>query len=85
MALTPLALKVMSSEEVLFEGPVLMVVMPGSEGQLGVLWGHTPFIVQLQEGAIDLYEHSDTKVSQSLSIQSGFAHIQPEKCTILVT
>ena len=50
------ALEIVSPEKLLLSRPVDMVVLPASEGDMGVLEGHTPMIVILRGGVIDLYE-----------------------------
>ncbi len=58
-----------------------MVVIPGSEGELGVLPGHAPMIVMLRGGTIRIYEGS--QVVNRLFVAGGFAEITPERCTVL--
>ena len=58
-----------------------MVVIPASEGDMGVLEGHSPMIVMLRGGTIDLYEGD--KVSERLFVDGGFAEVTPERCTVL--
>ena len=47
----PIALEIVSPEKLLLSRPVDMVVIPASEGDMGVLEGHTPMIVMLRGGA----------------------------------
>ena len=61
--------------------PVDMVVIPASEGDMGVLEGHTPMIVMLRGGTIDLYEGD--RVTDRLFVDGGFAEVTPERCTVL--
>ncbi len=75
------SLEIVSPEKLLLSRPVDMVVIPGSEGDIGVLEGHTPMIVMLRGGTIDLYEGD--KVTERLFVDSGFAEITPERCTVL--
>jgi len=58
-----------------------LVVMPGREGHLGVLPNHAPMIVELGLGIVDIYVNG--KVEDRIYINSGFADISQEKCTIL--
>jgi F-type H+-transporting ATPase subunit epsilon len=73
--------EVVSPEKLLLSRPVDMVVIPASEGELGVLPGHAPMIVLLRGGVIRLYE--GTQVTERLFVAGGFAEITPESCTIL--
>ena len=77
----PVSLEIVSPEKLLLSRPVDMVVIPGSEGDIGVLEGHTPMIVMLRGGTIDLYEGD--KVVEQLFVDSGFAEVTPERCTVL--
>lgn len=58
-----------------------MVVIPGSEGDIGVLPGHTPLITTLRPGLVDV--HNDGAIVQSLFVFGGFAEATPERCTVL--
>jgi len=61
--------------------PVDMVVVPGAEGDLGALPGHTPLITTLRPGVVDV--HTGGQVTQSLFVSGGFAEVTPERCTVL--
>ena len=78
-----IALEIVSPERLLLSRPVDMVVIPGSEGDMGVLQGHTPMIVMLRGGVIALY-HGD-QVTDRLFVGGGFAEVTPERCTVLAT
>ena len=52
----PVNLEIVSPEKLLLSRPVDMVVIPASEGDMGVLEGHAPAIVMLRGGVIALYE-----------------------------
>jgi F-type H+-transporting ATPase subunit epsilon len=76
-----LELEIVSPERLLLSEPVDMVVVPASEGDLGVLPGHAPMVVMLRGGTISIY--SGKQVTQRLFVASGFAEITPERCTVL--
>ena len=48
---------------------------------MGVMEGHTPMIVMLRGGTIDLYEGD--RITERLFVDGGFAEITPERCTVL--
>ena len=77
----PIALEIVSPEKLLLSRPVDMVVIPAAEGDMGVLEGHTPMIVALRGGAIDLY--AGEQVNERLFVTGGFAEVTPERCTVL--
>jgi F-type H+-transporting ATPase subunit epsilon len=74
-------LEIVSPEKLLLSRPVDMVVIPASEGDMGVLEGHTPFIVMLRGGLISLYEGD--RVTDTLFVAGGFAEVTPERCVVL--
>ena len=50
-----------SPERLLLSEPVEMVVVPGTEGDFGVLPGHAPFISTLRPGVITVYQNRQPK------------------------
>ena len=58
-----------------------MVVVPGSEGDFGVLPGHAPLISTVRPGVLEVYQGS--KVQQRFLVAGGFAEVTPERCTVL--
>ena len=84
MAIPPippnLALQIVSADRLLVEDQVDEVEVPGADGYLGILPGHTPLLALLQVGEL-WYRKGQEKVY--LSIAFGFAEIQPDRVTIL--
>jgi F-type H+-transporting ATPase subunit epsilon len=77
----PVDLEIVSPERLLLARPVEMVVIPASEGDMGVLEGHAPAIVMLRGGIIALYE--DDRITDQMYVAGGFAEVTPERCTVL--
>jgi F-type H+-transporting ATPase subunit epsilon len=77
----PVNLEIVSPEKLLLSREVDMVVIPASEGDMGVLEGHAPMMVMLRGGIVSLYEGD--RVTESLFVAGGFAEITPERCTVL--
>lgn len=77
----PVNLEIVSPERLLLSRPVDMVVIPASEGDMGVLEGHSPAIVMLRGGVIALYEGE--QVTDQMYVAGGFAEVTPERCTVL--
>ena len=77
----PVNLEIVTPERLLLSRPVDMVVIPASEGDMGVLEGHTPMIVMLRGGVIALYEGE--RVTDQMYVAGGFAEVTPERCTVL--
>jgi F-type H+-transporting ATPase subunit epsilon len=74
-------LEIVSPEKLLLSRPVDMVVIPASEGDMGVLEGHAPMIVMLRGGVIALYEGE--RITDQMFVAGGFAEVTPERCTVL--
>ena len=77
----PVALEIVSPEKLLLSREVEMVVIPASEGEMGVLPNHAPMIVLLRGGTIAIHEGG--RVTDRLYVSGGFAEITPERCTVL--
>lgn len=77
----PVDLEIVSPERLLLSRPVDMVVIPASEGEMGVLPLHAPMIVLLEGGTIRLYDKG--QVTEQLYVSGGFAEITPERVTVL--
>ena len=58
-----------------------MVVVPGSEGDFGVLPGHAPLISTVRPGVLEVFQ--GTRVEQRFLVAGGFAEVTPERCTVL--
>jgi F-type H+-transporting ATPase subunit epsilon len=73
--------ELVSPERLLVSEPVDMVVVPGSEGDFGVLPGHAPFISTVRPGVIEVFEGST--VTERIFVAGGFAEVTGERCTVL--
>lgn len=73
--------ELVSPEKLLFSADVEQVVVPGSEGDFGVLPDHAPLVALLRSGVVEVYE--DGKVTSRLFVRGGFAQVTPEGLTIL--
>ena len=58
-----------------------MVVVPGSEGDFGVLPGHAPLISTVRPGVLEVFQGN--KADQRFLVVGGFAEVTPERCTVL--
>ena len=77
----PTLLEIVSPDRLLLSQPVDMDVIPGAEGEMGVLPGHAPMIVLLRGGTITLHEGG--RPTSRLYVSGGFAEVTPERCTVL--
>jgi F-type H+-transporting ATPase subunit epsilon len=74
-------LEIVTPEKILFSESANMVVVPGDEGDFGVMAGHAPMLSQVRAGTIDVYEGD--KVSTQIFIEGGIAEVTVERCTVL--
>lgn len=76
-----LQFELVSPEKLLLSEAVEMVVVPGGEGNFGVLPGHSLLISTVRPGVIDVYENN--AVNERIFVSGGFAEVTPERCTVL--
>ncbi|MEE2956156.1 MAG: ATP synthase F1 subunit epsilon [Pseudomonadota bacterium] len=74
-------LELVTPEELVFSNPVEFAVIPGSEGDFGVLPGHAPFVSELRTGVLKVYKNG--QVDKRLFVSAGFAELTNEKCVVL--
>jgi len=75
--------ELVSPERRLATGKVAMVVVPGSEGDFGVLPGHAPMMSTIRPGAIAIYEADSSTLSRRIFVDGGFAEVNDKGLTIL--
>ncbi len=75
------AFDLVSPEKLLLSEAVEMVVLPGVEGDIGVLPGHAPVISQIRTGTICVF--AGGQVVSRLFVEGGFAEVMPDRCTVL--
>jgi len=76
-----LALEIISPEKMLVARSVDMVVIPGTEGDLGILPGHARLLTGLRGGLVDIYENN--AVTDRYFVTGGFAEVTEERCSVL--
>lgn len=81
MAEGKVAFELVSPERLLLSQEVDMVVVPGEEGDFGVLERHAPMISTLRPGVIQV--HDGGSVTESIFVAGGFAEVTPARCTVL--
>jgi F-type H+-transporting ATPase subunit epsilon len=73
--------ELVSPEKLLLSDDVEMVVVPGAEGDFGVLPGHAPMISTVRPGVIHIFEGGSVK--SRIFVAGGFAEVTAERCTVL--
>jgi F-type H+-transporting ATPase subunit epsilon len=72
-----------SPEKRLVNKPVVMAMVPGSEGLYGVLAGHAPMMTNVGAGVVEIYENDDQTVTERYFVAGGFAEVEEERCVVL--
>jgi F-type H+-transporting ATPase subunit epsilon len=73
--------ELVSPERLLVSQDVDMVVVPGTEGDFGVLAGHAPVISTLRIGTIDVWDAGAIK--DRIFVAGGFAEASAARVTVL--
>ena len=81
MAEDKVEFELVSPEKLLLSRKVDMVVVPGAEGDMGVLPQHSPAITTVRPGTIVVYEGG--AVTDRIFIAGGFAEVSNNRCTVL--
>ncbi len=76
----PIRCEIVSQDRLVFEGDVDIVVIPGMEGEMGILPHHAPLLTTLKFGLIKVRTKSEEQV---FTVAGGVAEVQPEIITIL--
>ncbi|WP_348518670.1 ATP synthase F1 subunit epsilon [Campylobacter sp. CCS1377] len=74
-------LEVITPMGMIYQDEIHSVVLPGSEGEFGVLKGHASLIASLKSGIIDI-EKSNLD-HELIAIDSGYARVDEFKVTVL--
>jgi len=71
-----------SPENLIFNDEAGMIIVPGKDGDLGVLPGHSKVMSSLRPGRVMVYGE-DKNLLKTFFVSGGFAEINPEKCIVL--
>ena len=71
-----------SPAQLVFNDKAGMIIVPGKEGDIGVLSGHSKLLSSLRPGRVMVYGE-DKNLLQSFFVTGGFVEIHPEKCIVL--
>ena len=71
-----------SPEQLIFDDKVGMIIVPGKEGDIGVLPGHSKLLSSLRPGRVLVFGESKDLL-KSFFVSGGFVEINPEKCIVL--
>ena len=71
---------IVSQDRIVFEGDADIVVIPGSDGVMGILPNHSPVLTTLKYGVINVRRKNE---QHFFTVAGGVAEVQPDQVTIL--
>ncbi|WP_404713613.1 ATP synthase F1 subunit epsilon [Sphingomonas sp. MMS24-J13] len=74
--------ELVTPEKLVRSEQVYMVVVPGTEGDFGVLEGHAPVMSVIRPGELTVFSSLNTVVSR-IRIEGGFAEVNERGLTVL--
>lgn len=74
--------ELVTPEKLVRSDEVHMVVVPGAEGEFGVMAGHAPFMTTLRDGQLKVYRTA-TGEPETISVSGGFAEVGEKGLTVL--
>jgi F-type H+-transporting ATPase subunit epsilon len=78
-----LALEIVTLERKVWEDTDLdMIILPGIEGELGILPRHVPLLTALKPGVITIRKAG---VEELFAVGGGFVEVRPDKVIVLAT
>jgi len=78
----PLKFELVTPEKLVRSEEVHMVVVPGTEGDFGVLEGHAPVMSTIRDGAVQVYR-TEGAAPEEIQVRGGFAEVGENGLTIL--
>ncbi len=74
--------ELVTPEKLVREDDVYMVVVPGVEGEFGVMAGHAPVMTTLKDGELKIYKGAGTSF-ETITVSGGFAEVSDRGLTVL--
>jgi len=74
--------ELVTPEKLVRADEVHMVVVPGVEGEFGVMAGHAPFMTTLKDGELKVYKTAGSSY-ESITVSGGFAEVGDNGLAVL--
>mgnify|MGYP005805039643 FL=1 len=74
-------LDIIASDRHFYNGEAEMIVLPGIDGEYGIMSGHEAMVTAIVTGEIDITADGEVK---TVAVSEGFAEIKPESVVIIV-
>jgi F-type H+-transporting ATPase subunit epsilon len=76
----PIRCEIVSQDRMVFEGDADIVVIPGTDGEMGILPNHAPLLTTLKIGIIKVRSGGKEEI---FTVAGGVAEVQPDIVTVL--
>jgi F-type H+-transporting ATPase subunit epsilon len=74
--------ELVTPERLVMSGDFYMVVVPGTEGESGIMAGHAPYMTTLKNGDIAVYRSQGAQ-PERIQVSGGFAEVSERGLTVL--
>ena len=74
--------ELVTPDRLVMSDDVYMVVVPGTEGQSGIMAGHAPYMTTLKNGDVAIYRAQNGQ-PERIAVTGGFAEVSDKGLTIL--
>ena len=72
-----------SPEQKIMSEGVAMAIIPGTEGDFGVLSNHMPLVATIRTGVVEIYRDNMNDISDKIFVAGGVADVTGDQCTVL--
>jgi len=74
--------ELVTPDRLVMSDDVYMVVVPGTEGESGIMAGHAPYMTTLKDGEIAVYRNQSGQ-PERIAVTGGFAEVSDKGLTVL--
>jgi F-type H+-transporting ATPase subunit epsilon len=80
--MSDLHFELVTPDKLAMSDDVYMVVVPGTEGESGIMAGHAPYMTTLKNGEIAVYRAAGAQ-PERIPVTGGFAEVSDKGLTVL--
>jgi F-type H+-transporting ATPase subunit epsilon len=80
--MTDLHFELVTPDRLVRSEDVYMVVVPGTEGESGIMAGHAPLMTTLKDGELKVYKAAGA-APEGIAVSGGFAEVGDKGLTVL--
>jgi F-type H+-transporting ATPase subunit epsilon len=73
--------ELVTPDRLVMSDDVYMVVVPGAEGESGIMAGHAPYMTTLRNGEVAVYKNQGAQ-PERISVTGGFAEVSDKGLTV---